>query len=196
MLLCTSAQSSFRLFKKYDEFNELFCFQILRIYSARMILVIISQNLIFIYARAHYSNNKKKRSWWCFFQSFELTNRHTWRPSAKNQSSAIGSLISRKQQLECRSSLSLSGCLRPTAALISSVIILTVFAQPCWHMFHDLRRFCFNLPNTLRCGHSHWLDLLIQLVFFDEYPSPPPSLSSSLLPFHSPALLFLTVTLA
>lgn len=114
----------------------------------------------------------------------------------RNQSSAPVSLISRKQQLECRSSLSLSGCLGPTAALISPVIILTVFAQPCWHMFHNLRWFCFNLSDTLRRGHSHWLDLLIQLVFFDENPSPPPSLSSSLLSLPSPALLLLTLTLA
>lgn len=65
-------------------------------------------------------------------------------------------------------------------------------------MFHNLRRFCFNLPNTLRCGHSHWLDLLIQLVFFDDTlpPSPPPSLSSSCLSFPSPALLWLLFTVA
>lgn len=91
----------------------------------------------------------------------------------------------------------LSGRLRPTAALISSVIILTVFAQPCWHMFHNLRRFCFNLPNTLRCGHSHWLDLLIQLVFFDA-PSHPhcPLLFLPSPPLPSPPLLSLAFTVA
>lgn len=134
---------------------------------------------------------KQKKILMVFFQSFDLTNTHAWRPSARNQSSAIGSLISRKQQLECSSSLSLSGRLGPTAALISSVIILTVFAQPYWHMFHNLRRFCFNLPNNLRCGHSHWLDLLIQLVFFDENPSPSPLivLLSSSLPLPCPSVL-------
>lgn len=40
-------------------------------------------------------------------------------------------------------------------------------------MFPDLKRFCFNLLDTLRCGHSHWLDLLIQLVFFDDTTPPP-----------------------
>lgn len=81
-------------------------------------------------------------------------------------------MISRKQQSE-----SPSTHLGPAAALISLVVILTVFAQPGWHMFHDLRHFCFILPNTLRCGHSHWLDLLIQLVCLDASPLPPPSLS-------------------
>lgn len=127
-----------------------------------------------------------------FFSFLELWPHKYMTPSLRSQSSVIGSLISVQQQLECWSRRSLSSGLGPTAARISSVIILTVFAQPCWHMFHHLRWFCFNLLDTLRCGHSHWLDLLIQLVFFDESPSqslnPPPQLSSSLLPFPSPPL--------
>lgn len=61
------------------------------------------------------------------------------------------SLISRKQQLECWSSLSLRGRLGPTAALISSVIILTVFAQPCWHI-SQVRQFCFRIFHN--CLHT------------------------------------------
>lgn len=69
-----------------------------------------------------------------------------------------------------------------------SVIIPSVFAQRCWHMFHNLRRLCFNLPDTLGCGHSHCLDLLIQLVFFDAATSPIKPLST---PPPSSHLLFL-----
>lgn len=57
-------------------------------------------------------------------------------------------------------------------------------------MFLDLRRFCFNLPYILRCGHSRWLDLLIQLVFFDENPLPTSLivLFSSSLPLPCPSI--------
>lgn len=96
-------------------------------------------------------------------------------------------MISRKQQSEL-----LSTHLGPAAALVSSVVILPVFAQPGWHMFHDLRHFCFNLLNTLRCGHSHWLDLLIQLACLDASLLLPPSLSQ---PYPLPPMAFLPLAL-
>lgn len=101
------------------------------------------------------------------FQIFALTNTQTRRPSVKIKVQKWALLISRKQLMQHS----------------SPHLLFSVFAQPRWHMFLDLRRPCFNLPHILRCGHSRWLDLLIQLVFFDENPSPSPSLSSLLLPF-------------
>lgn len=117
------------------------CFDIFFIYTACMVLEIgiISLNNGFL---IHIIQIKQ-------YQSFDLT--YTWRPSARNQSSAIGSLISRKQQLDCWSRLSLRGRLGPTAALISSVIILTVFAQPCWHI-SQVRQFCFRIFHN--CLHT------------------------------------------
>lgn len=109
----------------------------------------------------------------------------------------LGILISRKQQpVRARALLCRSAAVRgPAAAHISSVIILTVFAQRCRHMFHNLRRLRFNLPGTLGCGHSCCLDLLIQLVFFDAPSSPlrplllfSPPTSSAVLSVYLPNL--------
>lgn len=153
----------------------------------------ISLNCVFIY---HYSNKKhnKKWSWWCFLRALTSQTRVHGALQWGIKVQQLGVLISRKQHLECERSLELSSCLGPTAALVSSVIIPTVFVQPSWHMFHNFSPFCFNLPNSLRCGYSRWLHLLIQLAFFD--PPPHPKLPPSLRAIVALALLSSVMTLA
>lgn len=151
---------------------------------------IISKNCIFVCSRAHCSNKTKNPD--VFFRTLTSQIHFHGAPLWGIKVQPLGLWFlgsSRWRAGPARRWAAVWGQQQHSSPQLLFRQCLLSLADICF----TTRRFCFNLLDSLRRGHSHWLDLLIQLVFFDENPSPPSSLSSPLLPLPSPALLSFTL---
>lgn len=95
----------------------------------------------------------------------------------------VGILISRKQQSECGPSQRWAAvCGQQQHS--SPLLLFQQFVQPCWHMFHNLSQFCFNLPDTLKMWTSSPLGFINPAGVF--WCLLQPSLPHSLLAYPLP----------
>lgn len=87
----------------------------------------------------------QKLSWQCFLRALTSQTHIHGALQGRIKVQQVGILISRKWQ--CEPSLcwaAVWGQQQHSSPLFQQ------FVQPCWHMFHNLRRFCFNLSDTLK----------------------------------------------
>lgn len=134
----------------------------------------------------------QKLSWQCFLRALTSQTHIHGALQGRIKVQQVGILISRKQRSECER--------RPCWAAVEA----NSSTRLCYYSYglFSLADICFTTwdgsvlicPTPLRCGRSHRMDLLIQLVFFDASSSP--HYPILFLPSPSPALLSVAFTVA